>query len=31
MAGWIGLGVLAAVILVPWLLMIRRQRLRGGK
>jgi hypothetical protein len=31
MAGWIGLGVLAAVIVVPWALMIRRQWLRGGR
>ena len=30
MAGWIGLGVLAAVIVVPWALILRRQRLRGG-
>jgi hypothetical protein len=30
MAGWIGLGILAAVIVVPWALTIRRQWLRGG-
>jgi hypothetical protein len=30
MAGWIALGVLVAVIVLPWALMIRRQWLRGG-
>jgi hypothetical protein len=31
MAGWIALGVLVAVIVLPWALMIRRQRLRSGQ
>ena len=31
MAGWIGLAVLASVIVVPWVLMSRRQRLRTGR